>query len=117
MIAAQMRAFSLAASDLLPQLSASPIAGERLAAVSFLQVEPNERYFEWLASRLSPTVEHAFVGYQAAVALRNAAAQPRYRANSSLKDAVRLAKEHASVLSVAADRRKMLARAEELLGS
>jgi len=69
-VASKMRALSLACYDLLPVLAASPSAGHRLAAVSFLEVKPNPEYLDWLADRVAK--EKPFIGYHAAWALRYA---------------------------------------------
>jgi hypothetical protein len=52
-------------------LHLSNSVGERLAAIVTLQKLPDPRYLLWLSERLA--VEDAFVGYQAAVALYEAA--------------------------------------------
>jgi len=69
-IASQMRGYSLAADQLLPEYASSKVAGERLVAITFLQVQPNRDYFKWLSDRFS--VEVLFMQYQAAIALKNA---------------------------------------------
>lgn len=45
--------------------------GKRLAAVAILQVQPNSDYLDWLATILARE-EGSFLGYHAAIALRNA---------------------------------------------
>jgi hypothetical protein len=69
-VASKMRALSLACYELLPVLTQSPSAGERLAAISFLEVKPSMDYATWLADRI--TQEMPFVMYHAAWALRHA---------------------------------------------
>lgn len=59
---------------LLDELEGSSSAGERLAAIAVLRAFPHVDHLVWLAERLdNPTVETPFVGYQAAVALGQAA--------------------------------------------
>ncbi len=80
-VASKLRAFSLACYDMLPTLAASNSPGERLAAISFLEVKPSTEYLSWLSERLK--VEKPFVGYHAAWALRYAAQQlPRENLNT-----------------------------------
>jgi hypothetical protein len=69
-VAAQMRTLSLAGHELLPELIHSN-TGERLAAVSFLEVKPSAEHLQWLVERM--TEENPFVMYHAAWALRHAA--------------------------------------------
>jgi hypothetical protein len=62
------------ARPLLPELKQSASPGERLTAVAILHAFPQVDELEWLAERLdNPVVESPFVGYQAAVALSQAA--------------------------------------------
>ncbi len=59
---------------MLETFEQSRSAGIRLAAVAILQMFPNAQHLDWLAERLdNPSVEKPFVGYQAAVALLEAA--------------------------------------------
>lgn len=59
---------------LLDELEGSPSAGERLAAIAVLRAFPSVHHLSWLAGRLdNPGVEAPFMGYQAAVALSQAA--------------------------------------------
>ena len=70
-VASKMRALSYACYALLPDLARSTSEGERLAAVSFLEVKPSEEYLTWLADRIER--EKPFISYHAAWALRHAA--------------------------------------------
>jgi hypothetical protein len=63
-IAGRMRPFALAAAPYLQELANSSSAGERLAAVSIVQMNFDPAYIGWLADRL--WLESAFIGYQAA---------------------------------------------------
>jgi hypothetical protein len=66
--------FASGTRPLLAELEQSSSAGERLAAVAILNAFPQADQLEWLAQRLdNPSVEAPFVGYQAAVALGQAA--------------------------------------------
>lgn len=59
--------------DELADLQASASAGRRLAAIAILRRKPRRGELDWLAERLdNPGVEAPFVGFQAAVALREA---------------------------------------------
>jgi hypothetical protein len=59
---------------LLSELQASSSAGERLAAIAILNAFPDVEHLPWLAERLdNPETERPFVGYQAAMALAQAA--------------------------------------------
>ena len=69
-IASKMRALSLACYELLPDLIRGE-TGERLAAVSFLEVKPSPDYLDWLVNRMAE--EKPFIMYHAAWALRHAA--------------------------------------------
>ena len=56
------------------ELQRSSSAGERLAAIAILYAFPRADQLEWLAQRLdNPELEAPFVGYQAAMALGQAA--------------------------------------------
>jgi hypothetical protein len=70
-VATKMRTLGLAAKPFLAELVASKSPGERLAAVTALQVAPDPEYLEWLGDRMA--AEKPFVGYHAAVALTGAA--------------------------------------------
>lgn len=70
-VASQLRAMALSIYPLLPDLTDSASAGERLAAVSALEELPNPKYLTWLAQRLG--VEKPYLGYRASQALLAAA--------------------------------------------
>src|SRR5215207_9214061 len=59
------------ASRYCPSWSRAPRRGERLAAVTVLQVIPDPEYLPWLVDRIA--AEKPFIGYHAAVALLAAA--------------------------------------------
>ncbi len=67
-IAAGMRTLALAALPLRTELTRSQMAGEKLAAICMLQVEPRPRYFRWLIERLK-TESQAFILFHAALAI------------------------------------------------
>ena len=80
------------------ELRRSSSAGERLAAIAILYAFPSADQLEWLAQRLdNPRLEAPFVGYQAAMALGQAARSLSPEAvpavTSALEDALRLAKK------------------------
>ena len=77
-VVARMRALSLAALKsggprLMQELTASPAAGDRLAAIVILEMSPDPQWLTWLADRLA--AEPPFAGYHAALALERAADQ------------------------------------------
>jgi Domain of unknown function (DUF4062) len=70
-ISSRMRALAVTAYPLLPELTSSASPGSRLAAIAILREIPDAEYLEWLAHR--PATETPFVGYQATMALLQAA--------------------------------------------
>jgi hypothetical protein len=90
-VASRMRSLALAAHTLIPELTASPSAGHRLAAVTMLQAVPKPEFLIWLAQRLG--IEKPFVGYQAAMALLSSVRALRLTYSDKLREAVALAKE------------------------
>lgn len=70
-VASQMRTLAQGSFALLPELVASDSPGNRLAAVTVLQVIPEPEYLPWLVERIA--AEKPFIGYHAAVALLAAA--------------------------------------------
>ena len=71
-IIAQMRLLAFAARPMLKELIKGGSIGERVAAIAFLQARSRAtmlRFLNWLASRLSPGAEWAFVQYNALKAL------------------------------------------------
>ena len=70
-VVSRLRAIALASYGMVDDLTRSSSAGERLAAVVFLQMKPSAKYLVWLAGRFS--TERPFVMHHAAVALRRAA--------------------------------------------
>jgi hypothetical protein len=70
-VASRLRSLAQSVYPLLPELMASDLPGERLAAVCALQAIPNARHVEWLGERVC--AEKPFIGYHAAVALLDAA--------------------------------------------
>jgi hypothetical protein len=66
-IVTKMRSVALAATPLLRSLADSRVPGERLAAISILQVTPQTEYVEWLGERCLE--DQPFLVYHAAVAL------------------------------------------------
>jgi hypothetical protein len=90
LVASKMRSLALRAYPLLGDLMGSESAGQRLAAVSILEAIPNADHLPWLAERIS--VEKAFIGYHAAIALLNAARSFRTSENHvAVQEAVRQA--------------------------
>jgi hypothetical protein len=70
-IVTKMRSVALPATPLLRSLADSRVPGERLAAISILQVTPQTEYIEWLGERCLEG--QPFLVYHAAVALLTSA--------------------------------------------
>jgi hypothetical protein len=83
MILAKMRTLALLIKPLIASLSSSNMAGERLAAIAALQVEPDIKYAGWLAERVA--VELPFVFFCATVALRQIVIERVYSDKRQLK--------------------------------
>lgn len=66
-VVSQMTVVALGAESALERLMASPLPGDRLAAVAILKLRFQPRHTDWLAQRLVD--EPPFVGFQAASAL------------------------------------------------
>lgn len=113
-IASQMRTLSLAAYPLLPELARSESAGDRLAAVTFLQARPSPSYYDWLADRLRE--EKPFIGYHAAVALQTAARASSPETRDQLRAAIDKALSNVGHLPESTDRVAVLRSAREALG-
>lgn len=114
-IATRLRNLALASYPLLDGFVKSPFPGERLAAITILQVFAAEEYLGYLVDLIGS--EKPFIGYHAARALRFAvdslepASYPRLR--EALNDAVQRL-QHASV-GFDADRQKILREASDQL--
>jgi len=73
-IFSEMKIKAAGVQVLLDRLEQNASPGVRLAAIAILQMFPNAQHLDWLAERLdNPNLEQPFVGYQAAVALLEAA--------------------------------------------
>jgi hypothetical protein len=70
-VESKMRAMALDIIPLLPELTESPSAGDRLAAIAALKEIPVRDYLNWLANRVGQA-ESSFVGFNASLALLNA---------------------------------------------
>lgn len=90
------------------QNSGSP--GERLAAVGWLQVYPQENALLWLADRIG--AEKPFIGYHAAVGLLAAARDAKVNAQKVL-EAIKRAQGFLEPSDAGTDRAKVLAQAEQ----
>jgi hypothetical protein len=66
-VASKMRTIGRAANSLRYRLSASASPGERLQAISILQIEPDYEFIEWLAERVA--LEKPFLQFHALAAL------------------------------------------------
>ena len=80
---AKMRTPAFLTKPLIPRLTQSTMAGEKLAAIAALQIEPDINYSRWLAERVA--VEQPFVFFNAAVALRQLVLEEDYSDKSQLK--------------------------------
>jgi TIR domain len=116
-IFAKMRELAAASYPLLGELAASPLPGERLAAVAILQVFSSERFFEFLVKIVGS--ERPFVGYQAVCALRFAVGAIDVRLYGSLAKALTSAEDSLNLASVGfdADRQTMIRQARDELRS
>lgn len=85
----EARSLPLGDLDLPARYHLSTVEGERLAAAVALRERPDPAYLRWLAERIP--VEYAFCGYQAAVALREAASRLPAAQIGDAHDAVNLA--------------------------
>ncbi|HEV7503671.1 MAG TPA: hypothetical protein VGS07_02040 [Thermoanaerobaculia bacterium] len=108
LIASQMRALANIATPLLPDLMRSDSPGERLAAITCLQVHPSRESFDWLSDRVAS--EKPFIGYHAAIALLYAV---RSGFGSEALKAVRRAKRSLGPELAETDRAKILDKASE----
>lgn len=70
-VESKMRVMALDIIPLLPELTGSPSAGDRLAAIAALKEIPVRDYLNWLANRVGQA-ESSFVGFNASLALLNA---------------------------------------------
>jgi hypothetical protein len=83
LILAKMRTLALVTKPLIADLIGSNMAGERLAAIAALQIEPDVKYAGWLAERIA--VEQPFIFFCAAVALRQLVLDGSYSDKNQLK--------------------------------
>ncbi len=93
-------------------------AGERLAAVMILQESPQPEWLSWLAGRVR--AEKPFVGYHAALALRNAArsgTSERLTVLASVQDALAIVKDVYSTRYGETDRASVLNSALALVNA
>lgn len=103
-----------AVQPLLGELQASGAAGERLAAIAVLHAFPRLDQLAWLADRLdNPDREAPFVGYQAAVALGQAARSLPAEAQPQVGEAIEAALVLAEKLPSDPDRIRALQFARE----
>ena len=110
LVASQMRALAPVAYGLLKELMQSSSPGERLAAITFLQVRPQLDALDWLVERVA--TEKPFVSYHAALALHYAAQTLPRR---DVLEAVERAKRSGGPASYDAGVANVLAEAERLL--
>src|SRR5260370_27222604 len=106
LIVTKMRTLGLAAYPYLGEFSRSTSAGERLAAIAILQINPDSQYWDWLADRLGD--ERPFVGYQAAVALLTAVRASAPTDKERLDPILRRAKESLGADLTDSDRAKTI---------
>ena len=94
-VAAKMRALSLAARPMLPSLTLGASAGEKLAAICFLQVEPDAEYFPWLIEQVM-NAQQAFILFQASVAVLELVRNHKYADGAGIKQEIERALQHVS---------------------
>lgn len=85
-LVAKMRSLAAAAYAELPRFLKGTSPGEKLVAVSMLQVEPDVRQLPWLLEQIDTEVP--FIGYQAAIAIKQTAIQGGDEERSQVKDAL-----------------------------
>jgi hypothetical protein len=90
-IASKMRSLAISSTPLLNDLARSASPGQRLAAVSILQLIPNPEYFTWLAERIP--AEKPFIGYHSSVALLTAVRMLKKTHYDELSAAIQMAKK------------------------
>ena len=114
-IASNMRRIALATHPLLDELVLSPFPGERLAAITILQVFSAEKYLDFLTELVGS--EKPFVGYHAIRALRFAVDSLEPSAYSHLIKALEAASVRLEQAAVGfdTDRQKLLRDAKEQL--
>jgi DNA polymerase III epsilon subunit-like protein len=105
-VATKMRTLGYAASPFLDDLASSDSPGQRLAAITILQVQPNPEKLEWLADRLG--IEQPFIGYHAAVALLTAARVHDREQTDQLRSAIQTAKQRLGESRRGTDRDRVL---------
>jgi len=114
-IFSEMRTKAPGVQALAEQFEQSSSPGSRLAAIAILQMFPTAQHLDWLGERLDPNVEKPFVGYQAAVALLEAARSLSSQYGAQLKSALSRARTLAQKLPSDTDRINVLKTAEEEL--
>jgi hypothetical protein len=114
-IATKMRLLGLACAPYLKDFVESASPGERLAAISILEVQPNKQFLTWLASGLG--TEAPFVGYHAALALQAAVRVLGHAERQLLEDAIYMAQRALGHDAEQSDRARILAQAKRELQS
>jgi hypothetical protein len=114
-IAGEMRALATASYPLLDELASSPFPGEKLAAVSILQVFGAEEYLPFLASLIGS--EKPFLEYHSIKALRFAVGSLDPQAYEQLKQTIEDATTALNSASVGerTDRHRLLKESKEQL--
>lgn len=113
LVATRLRTMGFAAEPLLPELASSSVPGERLAAISILQVRPRLDYVNWLGERFR--TERPFIQYHAAVGLISAARVLGSDAAMPIREAIRTARELLGETNRGTDRWNALDEAEREL--
>jgi hypothetical protein len=115
-IFSRMKAKASGVRSLLNEFEQSSSAGNRLAGIAVLQMFPSVEHVDWLAERLdNPELEKPFVGYQAAIALLEAARTLPRTDCDRLKTAVEKAKLLAEKMPDDPDRLLVLEAVEQEL--
>jgi hypothetical protein len=110
-----MKAKAASVRSLLPQLQQSNSAGQRLAAITILQMFPTVEELEWLAQCLNPDREKPFIGYQSATALLQAVRSLPATQCTKLRDAITEAMQLAQRLTTDPPRIQVLSTAQHEL--
>jgi hypothetical protein len=116
-IVARLRTLALAGYDQLAHFANSASPGERLVAVTMLQVKPDGGYLEWLVDRI--LAERPFIVYHALEALRRAAEtlseSDKRRSGALLETKVLDTDKGKELLATESDRGALLTRILDML--
>jgi len=114
-VAARMRALAADVYPMLEELAGSASPGQRLAAVSLLEVRPNADYLDWVAARLQDGAEKPFLQYHATLALLQAVRELASSHRPELESAIAQASRWTAALPPSTDRARIVSTARDRL--